>query len=92
MRILLFLAVLGVVTATPEVVGSEAWVASPPAAAFKAGAGIIGYKIFGLVILFAAITSIIGAALYIRILLKDPASVHHGEKVRNSMWTCRALA
>lgn len=37
-------------------------VASPPAAAFKAGAGIIGYKIFGLVILFAAITSIIGAA------------------------------
>ncbi|MFR3285506.1 MAG: NRAMP family divalent metal transporter [Clostridium fessum] len=62
MRILLFLAVLGVVTATPEVVGSEAWVASPPAAAFKAGAGIIGYKIFGLVILFAAITSIIGAA------------------------------
>ena len=35
---------------------------SPPAAAFKAGAGIIGYKIFGLVILFAAITSIIGAA------------------------------
>ena len=52
MRILLFLAVLGVVTATPEVVGSEAWVASPPAAAFKAGAGIIGYKIFGLFILY----------------------------------------
>ena len=35
MRILLFLAVLGVVTATPEVVGSEAWVASPPAAALR---------------------------------------------------------
>lgn len=62
MRILLFLAVLGVVTAMPEVVGSEGWVASPPAAAFQAGAGVIGYKIFGIVILFAAITSIIGAA------------------------------
>ena len=62
MRILLFLAVLGVVTMAPEIVGSDGWVASPPAAAFQAGAGVIGYKIFGLVILFAAITSIIGAA------------------------------
>ena len=62
MRILLFLAVLGVVSAAPDIVGSEAWVASPPAAAFKAGAGVIGYKIFGLVIFFAASTSIIGAA------------------------------
>ena len=62
MRILLFLAVLGVVTAMPQVVGSDAWVASPPAAAFKAGAGNIGYFIFGLVIFFAACTSIIGAA------------------------------
>lgn len=62
MRILLFLAVLGVVTAMPEVVGSDAWVASPPAAAFKAGAGNIGYFIFGMVIFFAACTSIIGAA------------------------------
>lgn len=34
----------------------------PASSSFKAGAGIIGYKIFGLVILFAAITSIIGAA------------------------------
>ena len=62
MRILLFLAVLGVVTAIPEIVGSEGWVASPPAEAFRAGAGVIGYKIFGLVIFFAATTSIIGAA------------------------------
>lgn len=62
MRILLFLAVLGVVTAMPEIVGSEGWVASPPAEAFHAGAGVIGYKIFGLVIFFAATTSIIGAA------------------------------
>lgn len=62
MRILLFLAVLGVVTAMPEVVGTAAWTASPPAEAFRAGAGMIGYKIFGLVIFFAACTSIIGAA------------------------------
>lgn len=62
MRILLFLAVLGVVTAMPEIVGSGGWVASPPAEAFRAGAGVIGYKIFGLVIFFAATTSIIGAA------------------------------
>lgn len=62
MRILLFLAVLGVVTAMPEIVGSEGWTASPPAEAFRAGAGVIGYKIFGLVIFFAATTSIIGAA------------------------------
>lgn len=62
MRILLFLAVLGVVTAMPEIVGSEGWVASPPAEAFRAGAGVIGYKIFGLVIFFASTTSIIGAA------------------------------
>ena len=63
MRILLFLAVLGVVTATSgSCLEAKHGVASPPAAAFKAGAGIIGYKIFGLVILFAAITSIIGAA------------------------------
>lgn len=62
MRILLFLAVLGVVTAMPSVVNTPEWASSPPAEAFKAGAGIIGYKIFGLVIFFAACTSIIGAA------------------------------
>ena len=62
MRVLLFLAVLGVVTAMPEVVGSEAWKNSPPAAAFQAGAGSIGYFIFGMVICFAGITSVIGAA------------------------------
>lgn len=62
MRILLFLAVLGVVTAMPEIVGSAGWVASPPAEAFRAGAGNVGYFIFGMVIFFAACTSIIGAA------------------------------
>lgn len=79
MRILLFLAVLGVVTATPEVVGSEAWVASPPAAAFKAGSRHhrlqdlrSGYPVCSYHLHHRC-------SVYIRILLKDPASVHHGE-------------
>jgi hypothetical protein len=56
-RILLFLAVLGVV------VKGIALVAENPAAdAFRKGAGEIGYRFFGLVLLSAAITSIVGAA------------------------------
>ena len=56
-RIMLFLAVLGVVST-----GFKLDPANPPASAFKAGAGIVGYKIFGLVIFAAALTSIVGAA------------------------------
>ncbi len=56
-RIMLFLAVLGVVSK-----GIALDPANPPASAFKAGAGMIGYKIFGLVIFSAALTSIVGAA------------------------------
>jgi len=57
MRILLFLAVLGVVSK-----GLALDPASPPASAFKLGAGIVGYKLFGLVIWAAALTSVVGAA------------------------------
>ena len=58
-RILLFLAVLGVVTKfTVDLAKSS----NPAADAFLAGAGQIGYRIAGLVLLCAAITSIIGAA------------------------------
>lgn len=56
-RILLFLAVLGVVT-----LGHELDPANPAADAFKIAAGTIGYKIFGLVFLAAALTSVVGAA------------------------------
>ena len=59
MRILLFLAVLGVVTANPGVTLDAS---NPAADAFRLGAGTIGYKIFGLVLFFAATTSVIGAA------------------------------
>ncbi|HYF82627.1 MAG TPA: NRAMP family divalent metal transporter [Clostridia bacterium] len=57
MRILLFLAVLGVVAK-----GLQLDPANPPASAFKLGAGMIGYKFFGVVLWAAAITSVVGAA------------------------------
>lgn len=56
-RIFLFLAVLGVV-----VKGVALDPANPAADAFKQGAGQLGYRFAGLVLLCAAITSIIGAA------------------------------
>lgn len=56
-RILLFLAVLGVVS-TGVVLDAK----DPAGNAFQLGAGDIGHKIFGLVFLAAALTSIVGAA------------------------------
>ncbi len=56
-RVLLFLAVLGVV-----VTGVELDASNPAADAFRQGAGEIGYRFAGLVLLCAALTSIIGAA------------------------------
>jgi len=56
-RVLLFLAVLGVV-----IKGVTLAAENPAADAFRQGAGEIGYRFFGLVLLSAAITSIVGAA------------------------------
>lgn len=56
-RIFLFLAALGVV-----VKGVTLDASNPAADAFRQGAGEIGYRFAGLVLLCAAITSIIGAA------------------------------
>ena len=56
-RIFLFLAVLGVVSA-----GSTLDKGNPAADAFKIAAGTVGYKIFGIVFFAAAITSVVGAA------------------------------
>lgn len=56
-RILLFLAVLGVVAK-----GVHLDPANPPASAFQLGAGMLGYKFFGVVLWAAAITSVVGAA------------------------------
>lgn len=56
-RVFLFLAILGVV-----VTGVTLDPANPAADAFKQGAGELGYRFFGLVLLSAAVTSIVGAA------------------------------
>ena len=61
-RVMLFLAVLGVVS-KGLISGADLSASGNPAAdAFKAGAGELGYRFAGMVLLCAAITSIIGAA------------------------------
>jgi len=57
MRILLFLAALGVTSA-----GHVLDPANPPASVFKLASGEIGHRLFGLVMWSAAITSIVGSA------------------------------
>lgn len=57
MRMLLFLAALGVV-AKGISLGAE----NPAASVFKEAAGTIGYKLFGIVMWCAAITSVVGSA------------------------------
>lgn len=57
MRIFLFLAVLGVV-----VTGVKLDANNPAATVFLEAAGTIGYKMFGLILWAAGITSVIGAA------------------------------
>jgi len=57
MRILLFLAALGVVSK-----GLSLNSANPAASIFELAAGAIGYKIFGIVMWSAAITSVVGSA------------------------------
>lgn len=54
-RILLFLAVFGVIAA-----GGVLDTSNPAADAFKQGAGDLGYFIFGLVLFVASITSVVG--------------------------------
>lgn len=56
-RVLLFLAALGVLS-----LGASIDPANPPASVFKSAAGEIGYKLFGIVMWAAAITSVVGAA------------------------------
>lgn len=74
MRYVLFLAILGVVSAgiAIDVSGKGA---NPAAQAFQAAAGEVGLRIFGAVLWFAAITSVIGAAYtsvsFITIFKKD---------------------
>ena len=57
MRVVLFLAALGVVS-QGLVLDPE----NPPASVFQLAAGDVGYKLFGIVMWSAAITSVVGAA------------------------------
>ena len=57
MRYLLFLAFLGVV-----LLGTEIDMKNPVASAFQIGAGPLGYRIAGVVLWAAAITSVVGAS------------------------------
>ncbi|MCW3089033.1 MAG: hypothetical protein JWP81_102 [Ferruginibacter sp.] len=57
MRIVLFLAALGIVMQ-----GIQLNPANPAATVFQSAAGLVGYKSFGLVLWSAAITSVIGSA------------------------------
>jgi Mn2+/Fe2+ NRAMP family transporter len=57
MRVVLFLAALGVVSR-----GLALDAANPPASVFRHATGEIGYRIFGVVMWSAAITSVVGAA------------------------------
>lgn len=56
-RILLFLAVLGVVNSGAQLDPNNA-----PADAFRIAAGNFGYKIFGIVLFSAAVSSVVGSA------------------------------
>lgn len=57
MRILLFLAVLGVV-----LTGAALDEGNPAATVFELAAGAVGYRVFGVVLWCAAITSVVGSA------------------------------
>ncbi len=60
MRVLLFLAILGVATGG-AVLATDA-TGGPAGAAFRAAAGETGLRVFGLILWSAALTSVIGAA------------------------------
>ncbi|MFR5879800.1 MAG: hypothetical protein ACLUEQ_02750 [Cloacibacillus evryensis] len=70
MRYLLFLAILGVV-ATGVALDPK----NPPASAFLIGAGQLGYRIFGVILWCAAVTSVVGASYtsisFLRTLFKQ---------------------
>lgn len=57
MRLLLFIAALGVITA-----GGKLDPANPAASVFQLASGQVGYKIFGLVMWSAGISSVVGSA------------------------------
>lgn len=83
-RVLLFLAVLGVVST-----GFTLDAADPAGSAFRQALGDVGYKIFGVVFLAAALSSIVGAAFTSISFLKTLA-----EPIRKNerLWTIIFIA
>lgn len=75
MRYLVFLAILGVV-ATGAVLDPK----NPPASAFLIGSGQIGYRIFGVILWCAAVTSVVGCSYtsisFLRTLFKKIDDYH----------------
>ncbi|WP_299985240.1 NRAMP family divalent metal transporter [uncultured Pontibacter sp.] len=76
-RIFLFLAALGVVS--KGLVLDES---NPPASVFQLAAGNVGYKLFGIVMVSAAITSVIGSAYTSVSFIKS----FHQSIERNENW------
>ena len=62
MRVILYLAILGVIARGFTLAPEPGRIANPAAVAFYRGAGIIGYRFFGVLLLIAGLTSVIGAA------------------------------
>ncbi len=81
MRFVLFLAVLGVVSAGTAI-NLSGGSANPAAQAFKAAAGDVGLRIFGAILWAAAITSVIGAA-YTSVSFLTVFKADLGERARS---------
>lgn len=91
MRFLLFLAILGVV-----MMGHKLDPANPPASAFQLGAGDVGYKIFGVILWAAGITSVIGASYtsisFLKTLFKSVADNHRAWMIGFIVFSTLVLA
>ncbi len=83
-RFLLFLASFGVIA-----LGLTIDDKNPPASVFQNAAGIVGYKIFGVVMWSAAITSVVGAAYTSISFLK---TLHKKIENNQKFWTIGFIA
>ncbi|MEG2174764.1 MAG: divalent metal cation transporter, partial [Oscillospiraceae bacterium] len=93
-RILLFLAVLGVCTAGGDAASQAIINASNPAAeAFRLASGSLGYRLFGVALFCAGMTSIVGAAFTSVSFLKTlhPWISHHEIGITVGFIACSTL-
>jgi Mn2+/Fe2+ NRAMP family transporter len=83
-RFLLFLAALGVISMAMPIDD-----ANPPASLFQNAAGTIGYRLFGIVMWSAAVTSVVGAAFTSVSFVK---TFHAGLEVRSNQLVIAFIA